>query len=896
MNDVVVQSDSKIILAGGMFNSVQRPTLVRLTANGDFDPSFSGDGFLTFEPVEVTGTYYSLALQGDGKIVAVGTAVVSGDFQVLLARYNTDGTLDETFDGDGYTVTNFSIDDNGFDVEIMSDGRIVVVGSARTGSQSIVLVARYTSTGALDTTFSSDGIMTYHPGPNGGLARSVAIQPDGSIVAAGTLDPPDAVSRSFGMIRVTEAGELDTTFDTDGVVTTILPLTDSSEGREVAIAPDGKIVLVGEAVQDGTGQHTIARYNTDGSLDATFDLDGHRVLDIAVVVGGNLFDVEVMSDLKIVAAGLGAIPGNSTSLIMRFNPDGSLDDTFGPAANRIESGVVRVDQTTGSEEFQSIDFTPDGRIVAAGKASVGIGVVRFFGTGAAIASAESFTMNEDATLTVATPGVKANDAIPADDPATAILVASTTQGQLTFSADGSFNYVPYPNFHGVDTFQYRLKNGFLSAPVTVSITVLPINDAPIAVTDFYQLSAVSPVVISDIDGVLFNDYDAESQSITAVLVTPPEQGTLNLNPDGSFTYTFDPLLVSRASFTYKVTDGVAESAPQTVVLARTPQVLVDGTVLRISGTAGQDTIRLRSGGGRRLSLEIFSPAGLMTQVVEPNVLRLPFSLVEVRLSNGDDRLDTSAIRVPIRAIGGAGNDVIRTGAGADQIFGDEENGLGFGVNNIDAGDGNNTIVGGNGDNWLRTGRNNDAVTVGNGDNTIDTGAGNDTVTGGNGQSAINTGAGNDSISVGTGGNVVDGGAGNDFISAQGGTNWLIGGLGNDVVLGGIGADIIDGGVGNDFLAGGMGSDRVDGGAGNDLLFDGEVVVSTPATDSLAKVLANYNPASTTLLRAITQRLVVIPDPAGIDTMLGGLGRDWFWTANVLDTTDRITSDWLNSIV
>jgi Ca2+-binding RTX toxin-like protein len=122
-----------------------------------------------------------------------------------------------------------------------------------------------------------------------------------------------------------------------------------------------------------------------------------------------------------------------------------------------------------------------------------------------------------------------------------------------------------------------------------------------------------------------------------------------------------------------------------------------------------------------------------------------------------------------------------------------------------------------------------------------------------------------------------------------------GGFGNDVLIGGSGADALFGEGGKDLLVGGLGSDYLDGGAGNDILFDGQVAVTNPTTDSLAKVLASYDPTRRSSLISITNRLVVTPDASGADNLLGGLGIDWFWTNDLLDLTDRRPAEPLNGV-
>src|SRR5262249_8601787 len=125
--------------------------------------------------------FRAIAIQTDGKIVATGS-VSSGSATVVTARLNGNGTLDSSFDGDGYTPTNFtSGDENGYGIALQSDGKIVVAGDTNGG----LMVLRFTTSGSLDTSFSLDGIVNHQPGGYGAWGRNVAIASDGKIVAVG---------------------------------------------------------------------------------------------------------------------------------------------------------------------------------------------------------------------------------------------------------------------------------------------------------------------------------------------------------------------------------------------------------------------------------------------------------------------------------------------------------------------------------------------------------------------------------------------------------------------------------------------------------------------------------------------------------------------------------------
>jgi VCBS repeat-containing protein len=185
---------------------------------------------------------------------------------------------------------------------------------------------------------------------------------------------------------------------------------------------------------------------------------------------------------------------------------------------------------------------------------------------------DTATVAEDTTLTVAAPGVLSNDVDPDGDLLTAVLATDTTSGTLTLAPDGSYTYTPQPNFTGTDVFTYRIDDGVtLSDPVTVTITVTPVNDAPVPADDAYPAQQGQQLVVTA-PGVLDNDTDAEDTPLTAALVSGPTHGALQLAGNGSFTYTAVAGYTGTDSFTYRASDGTTSSAPATVVITiRGPQ-------------------------------------------------------------------------------------------------------------------------------------------------------------------------------------------------------------------------------------------------------------------------------------------------------------------------------------
>ncbi|MDO8541473.1 MAG: PKD domain-containing protein [Opitutaceae bacterium] len=273
---VAIQSDDRIVLAGNTvkgFNLSSGPqdspanngfnfALARYDADGNLDASFGGTGKVI---TDIGGFSfgggdgaYSVVIQSDGKIVAAGygNPLASGNSDFALVRYNTDGTLDTTFGvgGTGKVTTNFETNaDYGFSAAIQSDGKIVVAGE----STSDFALARYNTDGTLDTTAFGGGtgkVTTNFGGTDRG--QSVAIQSDGGIVAAGYTDAGGTLD--FALARYNANGSLDTSFDTDGKVTTDFG-GGPDAGHSVAIQSDGKIVVAGSGGATDT-DFAVARY------------------------------------------------------------------------------------------------------------------------------------------------------------------------------------------------------------------------------------------------------------------------------------------------------------------------------------------------------------------------------------------------------------------------------------------------------------------------------------------------------------------------------------------------------------------------------------------------------------------------------------------------------------
>lgn len=325
---------------------------------GQLDPTFGHGGIVV---TALPGHWWAGALQGDGKVVA-GGAVARFDRlpHFVLARYSEDGTLDRMFGGDGVVETRFgALSSRAFGVAIQADGRVVLAGNAFSleGQDNRFALARYLPSGALDRTFGDAGrVLTVFPaGPS--FAQDVAVQPDGRIVAAGSVFT-GFQGVQFALARYLPDGTLDAGFGEGGLVETGFPGGESS-GHALAIQPDGRIVVAGIA---DPLRFALARYLPDGTLDPSFGSGGKVFADLpGDAEGAN--DLTIQPDGRIVVVGGGDPPGEETSAfaVARYTADGRLDPTF--SLNGSEFTVFPVN---GDDGAGSVGMDSNGNIVSAG--------------------------------------------------------------------------------------------------------------------------------------------------------------------------------------------------------------------------------------------------------------------------------------------------------------------------------------------------------------------------------------------------------------------------------------------------------------------------------------------------------------------------------------------------
>ena len=287
--------------------------IVRYNRNGSLDTSFGDGGIVT--TIFPAGSYaFDVVLQADGKIIAAGTYFVDfnpgdmSDTDFALARYNPDGTPDATFGAGGQVTTDFlGKEDDAFTVLIQPDGKIIAVGSANDPVNFYDFAAvRYLSNGTIDTNFGVAGkVSTDFRGGGFDRVHSAALQTDGSIVAAGFAITVSGGSENFAVARYNSSGVLDTTFSGDGKAQIDFGSCCQS-AYEVLLQSDGKIVTVGFPDSESSdSDFVVARLDSAGALDNTFGTGGKVRTSFGNLNGGAL-GAALQSDGKIVAVGFQA--------------------------------------------------------------------------------------------------------------------------------------------------------------------------------------------------------------------------------------------------------------------------------------------------------------------------------------------------------------------------------------------------------------------------------------------------------------------------------------------------------------------------------------------------------------------------------------------------------------
>ena len=604
--DIVIQPDGKIIAAGNTIDSTLHESLfavMRFNIDGTLDRSFDRDGKVSTRVGDKGGRPYAVALQPDGKIVVIGYSKVGEwtgsegvfGFDFAVVRYNSDGSLDTSFDGDGVVTTDFaSSQDKAVDVAIQPDGKIVVVGTVWVPGWSNIdfAVARYNSDGSLDTRFSLDGKLTTKFFNSMDYATAIALQSDGKAVVVGDVDNSSTVRPGFGLARYNVNGALDTSFEKDGRVATNLWKIGASP-NSVLIQPDGKIVVAGSAI-DGTSVYGradfgLARYNSDGSLDLSFGEGGKVITPFSSggITNDIAYDLARQPDGKFVAVGSAVdSEGLIHSLALaRYNRNGSLDAGFGAGG--------QFTTTFGPHTYSdahSVALQDDGKIVIAGRSyntvtNVNRFVIARFMGGAALGQPALSSLDLNLSMVVGGNSTYGKVTLTAPAPAGGTVVSlSDTNAASTVPAN-----VIVPAGAVSQTFDIStsvvtaIHSGSVKAALgedsfTKTLTVRPIGVRSISLTP-------NPVTgANTVTATVVLERAAAPGNITVTLassnpsVATPTVSTISI-PAGVVSKTFSvrtaDVTTSSTAAIKATANGVSKSAVLTVYKGRTPAIKIN---------------------------------------------------------------------------------------------------------------------------------------------------------------------------------------------------------------------------------------------------------------------------------------------------------------------------------
>jgi len=377
--DIAIQPSSNKIVAGGMErigSATNGWLIVRFNPDGSLDSTFGASGKVNLFTGNSTAKVLALTLDSSERILASGYAMNSGGkWAFTVVRLNAaDGSLDTSFGSTGIVQTRIGKgNDSDWSSAIAVDpnsGKVIVGGSTPGKKSKQLALIRYTPAGALDTSFDGDGIRIddWTAEDDTVVRGGLAVQSDGKIIAL--RDRFTGIPNDWRVARYNSNGSNDSTFGTSGKINPTFSGQSNVRTWGVALQGDGRIVVSGRSITASGGQYhvLVARHNTNGSFDTSFDGDGWSVSE-------NLVDNQaqrcaIQSDGKIVVAGnYPATNGVSDFVVTRFNVDGSLDSSFGSAGTSGFGGTgqSQLAGLIGSADLAfGIAIDINGRIVVGG--------------------------------------------------------------------------------------------------------------------------------------------------------------------------------------------------------------------------------------------------------------------------------------------------------------------------------------------------------------------------------------------------------------------------------------------------------------------------------------------------------------------------------------------------
>jgi uncharacterized delta-60 repeat protein len=321
---------------------------------GFLNPLFGNNGITVTSGS--AAVFFAETTDSNGNILATG----QDGYNMVLARYHPDGTLDTSFGTDGMTIVDLGEWEAGYAILAMSNGEILVAGNSQSYPESSSVLAMFHSDGTLDTSFGDDGTTVVNVSSGYNVILGLTLQSNGQILAC-SCAYQDGYS-NVGLTRFNADGTVDTSFGTDG--TTLTTFDSWDVGSDVAVLADGSILVSGA----DCGVMAVIKYNSDGTFDSSFGSDGVA----SVGIDGSAVDMVVLSSGKIVVAGY----TSDGAALAQLNSDGSIDTSFGT------DGIVDAGLGSGST-FNGLIVQSNGQIVASGYIGDDIVIARYNSDGSA---------------------------------------------------------------------------------------------------------------------------------------------------------------------------------------------------------------------------------------------------------------------------------------------------------------------------------------------------------------------------------------------------------------------------------------------------------------------------------------------------------------------------------
>jgi uncharacterized delta-60 repeat protein len=380
---VATDPSGKILVAGRSRTASGKDDLAiwKYNADGSTDESFGTDGIvIDHNAAGGNGDDFAegIALDSAGKILATGTSNNGVDTDMVIWKFNANGSLDTSFGDYGIAVHHNAAGggshDAGKAITLDSNGKILIAGYSRGSLNYDIVVWRFKTDGTTDETFGGDGVASHDDAAGGSsddYAYGITTDTDGKILVCG--QSYNGSNFDMAIWRFNTDGSTDETFDGDGVA--VYPGTAGNDVGYAIITDDaGKILVVGRSLNaDGNDDLAVWRYNNNGSLDTSFGVNGIRRYDSSD--GGSLHDygyaVALDHSNRILVAGYKVFGSADDIIVLRYGPDGSLDSTFGA------NGLVAARGAAGgnSDQGRAMAIDPYGRIVVAGTSENALGDV-----------------------------------------------------------------------------------------------------------------------------------------------------------------------------------------------------------------------------------------------------------------------------------------------------------------------------------------------------------------------------------------------------------------------------------------------------------------------------------------------------------------------------------------